>query len=330
MESSEFTSNELLVRLETIISLAIEKANGNTKPIKPGHRVPFHWPPHAISHDYHVAASAFNEKHVIQFRGVALECLIARTPFGIFGRVVDLWNEAKADSAEQVLAMLKEGVTPWFDRYDTITDCLGREERFTGHLSSLGYDDLIALLFCPDRDVAHNALIEIEKHASTGIFAPALIRILDEDQHPYRRIAHWCALDLLEDISAFAPTEQEQSQVIRAIKDLIWRAEDDYARAIFKAGVVLGGHICSHESADALLECFKAPSRIGRRSAIHASFHLAEWLPSRRNDIVNRLNEASRIDPDEQLRQFAAAMARDVKAGAADHVDEPIFLEELA
>lgn len=330
MEANPVTPQDLVAKLEDFIKSGVEKANGETKPIKPGHRYPFHWPPHAISHDYHVDAASFNEIHTVGHRGVNLTCKIARTPFGIFGRVEDIWNEAKAETVEKVLEELVAGTNPWFDRFDDITNCLGRTERFTGSIAELPYHELIFLLYCPNRDVAHQALVEIEKQASTGLFAPALIRILDDDKHPHRRIAHWCALDLFEDVAAFAPQEEDQSHVIRAIKDLIWRAEDDYARAIFKAGVVLGGHICSHESADALLSCFKAPSRIGRRSAIHASFHLAEWLPSRKNDIINRLNEVSRSDSDAALRQFAECMARDVRSGAVEHVDEPIFPDEIS
>src|SRR5690606_31653007 len=125
-----------------------------------------------------------------------------------------------------------------FDRMDAITDCLGRDTRYHGHLDDLPPDDLIILLYCPDRDISYHALVEIEKHASSGLFTPALVRILDDNEHPYRRAAQWCALDIFEDIGAFCRTEEEQARVIKAIRDLIWRAEDDYARAIFKAGVV--------------------------------------------------------------------------------------------
>lgn len=330
MASEDLKPSNLVDRLDGFISQAVKQFGGDTTPIKPGHRIAFHWPPHAVSHDYHVDASSFNERHEVEFRGETLVCFVARTPYGVFGRVDDRWNEARGETVEQVLEALKIGVSPWFDRMDAITACLGRSERYHGFLTDLPSDDLVVLLYCPDRDVAQHALVEIEKRASTGIFTEALIRILNDDQHPHRRIAQWCALDIFEDISAFARTEADQIKVIRAIRDLIWRAEDDYARTIFKAGVVLGGHICSHAAADALLECLRAPSKVGRRSAIHACFHLAEWLPSRRNDIVMRLNACSRTDEDPLLRDFAACIAHDIASGASEHVDEPTFTEEAS
>lgn len=326
--TSPLTSQDLVRRVENLIHAAVEAAGGNTTPNKPDHRIPFHWPPHAVSHDYHVDASSFQEKHQVEFRGETLHCTLARTPFGIFGRVEGHWNEAKGDTVDQVLKELTVGVTPWFDRMDTITACLGREERYHGHLDDLAPDDLVALLYCPNRDVSYHAIVEIEKHASTGLFTDALIRILEDDQHPNRRIAQWCALDMFEDIGSFCQTEQDQLRVIQAIRDLVWRAEDDYARTIFKAGVVLGGHISSNPSAEALFDCLKAPSKIGRRSAVHACFHLAEWLPSRSNDIVARLREVSRNDPDPQIRDFAHYIADDIANEAEEHVDEPEFHDE--
>lgn len=324
------TSQDVVERLESFIQAAVDKAGGDTTPIKPGHRVVFHWPPHAVSHDFHVDADSFHEHREVEFRGETLVCALARTPFGIFGRVEGHWNEARGETVDQVLQELTVGVSPWFDRMDAITATLGRSTRYHGHLNDLPPDDLVVLLFCPDRDVAHHALVEIEKHASTGIFTPALIEILNDERHPQRRSAQWCALDMFEDINAFAPEPKLQTKVIQAIKNLIWRAEDDYARTVFKAGVVLGGHICTNESADALLECLKSPSRIGRRSAVHASFHLAEWLPSRSLEIVKRLRDVARTDPDAHIRDFSEYIAHDIEDGALEHVDEPLFPGESA
>lgn len=329
-ESDELKPADLVARVESVIESSVAGSGGNFVPVNPGHRIVFHWPPHAVSHDYHVDAESFVEEHSIEVRGEKLLVKIARTPFGIFGRVEDLWNEARGETINQVLRECSDGVLPWFDRMDAITATLGREERYHGFLDDLAGDDLVALLYCPIRDVAHHAMVEIEKRASTGLFTDALVTILRDQRHPYRRIAQWCVLDMFEDISAFAKSVEEEKVIIAAIHDLIWRSEDDFARTTYKAGVVLGGHISTNEAADALLDCISGPNKVGRRSAMHAVFHLVEWLPQRRNDVVERLRRAAREDSDAQLRDFAAYMADDVESGAAEHVDEPVFPEEMA
>lgn len=321
------TGEDILARLEAFIQAGAKNHVG-PNPVKPGHRVVFHWPPHAVSHDYHVDAASFHEKHEVQYRGETLHCTLARTPFGIFGRVEDRWNEARGESVDDVLRELTKGVAPWFDRMDAITQTLDRETRYHGHLDDLPPQDLIVLLYCPDRDVAHHAMVEIEKHASTGLFTPALLRILRDDRHPHRRSAQWCALDMLEDISAFCPAPDDQLPIIDAVKDLIITAQEDYARTVFKAGVVLGGHISTDPAADALLACLDAPHRVGRRSAVHACFHLAEWLPSRAPELVRKLRTRAQIEPDPQLRDFAAWIADDIESGAEEHVTEPTFPDE--
>jgi hypothetical protein len=112
------------------------------------------------------------------------------------------------------------------------------------------------------------------------------------------------------------------------MRDLIWDAEDDYARTIYKAGVVLGGHIPHAFGGPTLLECLHAPSKIGRRSAIHGLFHVVEWIPEMREQVVQALNTLSIQDPEPALREFAALLAQDIANGTYDHIEEPIFEDE--
>jgi hypothetical protein len=113
------------------------------------------------------------------------------------------------------------------------------------------------------------------------------------------------------------------------MRDLIWNAEDDYARTIYKAGVVLGGHIPEKHGGPTLLECLNAPSKIGRRSAIHGLFHVVEWIPGMKDEVVARLQEAAQREPEPELKEFARLMSRDIAHGEYDHIAEPIFAEEL-
>ncbi|MFX8988315.1 hypothetical protein ABTN23_19740, partial [Acinetobacter baumannii] len=71
----------------------------------------------------------------------------------------------------------------------------------------------------------------------------ALLEILRDREHPMRRIAQWCVLDLFEDLPSYFPDDEGQKQAVDAMSGLLWDAEDDYARTVFKAGVVLGGHV---------------------------------------------------------------------------------------
>lgn len=94
--------------------------------------------------------------------------------------------------------------------------------------------------------------------------------------------------------SATLPRLPEREEAaVKAIRDLIWDAEDDYARTIYKAGVVIGGHLSEKYGAPVLLECLKCPSKFGRRSAIHGLFHVVEWVPAQRNDIVAAIRAAA-------------------------------------
>lgn len=295
------------------------------KALDPGHRKPFHWPPPPVSAQYHVLKSDWTGMARLHRGTESFEVLVAKTAYGVFGRCDELWCEARGDTQEQMLQHLEAVCRPLFRRQEAINAVLGRKGRFTGHVSDLGPADWVKLLYCPDREVGHEAATLIEEHASTGLFGEALVTILRDCCHPYRRAAQWCVLDIFEDLPSHFPTEELQKAPISAIRDLIWTAEDDYARAVYKAGVVLGGHICTEPAARALMECVFAPSEIGRRSAIHASFHLAEWLPEWRLPIVETLQRAAESDSNVSLREYAAEMARDIHSGAIEHVIEPLF-----
>jgi len=91
---------------------------------------------------------------------------------------------------------------------------------------------------------------------------------------------------------------------------------------------VLGGHIPDRNGASTLLDCLSAPSKIGRRSAIHGLFHAVEWIPGIRNNVVDALQSAAANDPDPLLREFSAHMAADIENGAMEHRREPVFADE--
>lgn len=322
------SSQEILHGLEAYIAAAASQSQ-DSKPIKPSHRKPFHWPPHPVSKDYHVLSSDWTGKATLDAFGEVFEVDIARTAQGVFGRIEKIWNEARGESVEEVLDLLKTGAQPYFDRQQSIGATLGTPGRYVGRVSDLESLDLVKLLYCPDRDVAHEAQLTIETHASSGIYSAALVRILLDDAHPHRRIAQWCVLDMFEDLPSFCPDSVSQEAAVEAIRKLIMDATDDYARTIYKAGVVLGGHVCTPAAAEALIDCTGAPSKFGRRSAIHAVFHLAEWMPEYRDRIVATLEECSKSDAEQVLREFAASMARDVRVKAFDHMTEPAFPEEV-
>lgn len=320
--------NTIVDELKAYIQTSVHLNGGSTAPIAPGHRVPFHWPPHPISKDFHVLQSDWSGRASLTLHGEHFDVDVARTAQGIFGRLDRIWNEAKAPTVEQVLEQLKVGSAPYFERQFDIGRTLGLPGRFTSVFKELSPIDYLKLLYCPNRDVAHSAQLQIESHASSNLFGSALIAILEDNTHPHRRSAQWCVLDMFEDLPSFCREKELQNKAIEAIRSLIWNAEDDYARTIYKAGVVLGGHICTHHAAECLLECVLAPSKFGRRSAIHAVFHLAEWMPEHRERVTETLELAAREDSEVLLRDFASSMERDVKARANDHMAEPKFPEE--
>lgn len=322
------TAEAIVDELKKFIDDAVVAAGDKTSPINPGHRVPFHWPPHPVSADYHVLASDWTGRASFDAHGESFEVLVAKTPQGVFGRCEKFWNEAKADTQDEMLVLLKEGTEPVFKRQFAIGETIGIKGRYDGSLHDLKPADLVKLLYCSDRDVAHEAHTLIETRASSGLYSGALREILLDRRHRARRIAQWCVLDMLEDLPAFFHDAEGQREAVEAVCDLIWEAEDDFARTIYKAGVVLGGHICTEPAADALIACIDAPSKVGRRSAIHAVFHLAEWMPARKGQILTALRNAAANDDEPQLREFAQSMVNDIEAGDIDHKTEPLFADE--
>lgn len=324
------TEQSIIADLDAFIEAEMARSAGSTAPVKPAHRVPFHWPPHPVSLDYHVLPSDWTSKAKFSAYGEEFEVTVAKTPFGVFGRADKFWNEARGETEHEMLENLRESTEPLFRRQFAVAKALGREGRFDCLIRKLGPSDLVRLLYCEDRDVSSEARVEIEKQASLGVFLPALVRILRDDRHPHRRSAQWCVLDMFEDLPAFARTEDDQRLTIDAIHDLMWSAEDDYARTIYKAGVVLGGHICTNAAAKALISCIGAPSKYGRRSAMHAVFHLVEWMPERRGEVVEALRRQIEGEPEPSLKTFAECMAADIARESNEHVTEPLFAEEIA
>ena len=322
------TSVAIVDELKKFISDGLAAAGGDATPQKPSHRVPFHWPPHPVSADYHVLPSDWTSRAQLEAHGETFDVQVAKTSLGVFGRCERLWNEARGDTLEEMLENLLSECEPYFRRQFLIGETIGRSGRYDGLLQDLGPIELLRLLYCTDRDVAHEAHTIIETRASSGLCSDALVEILRDKSHPARRIAQWCVLDMFEDLPAFFRDTSGQNRAVDAIKGLMWDAEDDYARTIYKAGVVLGGHVCTGPAADALVECVSAPSKAGRRSAIHAVFHLNEWMPPRRGQILTKLRNAAVTDPEPLLREFASCMCRDIESGASEHVTEPLFPDE--
>jgi hypothetical protein len=325
---SEHADSALVEELRAFIEDSVAKAGGSTAAVDPGHRVPFHWPPHPISHSFHVLASDWRGKGKVEIHGEVFPVRIARTQHGVFGRIDGLWMEGKGETDEQMYEALRKTAEPLFARQFSIAETLGLQGRFAGSIRDLPDVDLLKLLYCRDRDVAHEAQVAIELHASAGIFGPPLIEVLTDRRHPNRRSAQWCVLDLFEDIQSFCRATDEEARAVAAMRDLLWDAEDDYARTIYKAGVVLGGHIPDRHGGPVLLECLHAPSRIGRRSAIHGLFHVVEWHPQSRVSVIKALEEVAAHDEEPVLREYAALMARDIASGQLDHVGEPLFGDE--
>lgn len=326
-QSQSPARDPLVAQLRAYSSEAASAA-GSAAAVRPAHRAPFHWPPQSVAAQFHVGAGDWKERIEFEQGGEVFSATVAVTPFGVFGRSDLYWNDARGETQEAMLKSLKRGLEPLLARQRAIAASLGLSGRYETPIRLLSPLDLMKLLYCPDRDVAAEAQKLIETHASQGQFTEGLIEILRDSEHPHRRSAQWCVLDMFEDLPAFARKPGQAEEAVDAIRQLIWTAEDDYARTVYKAGVVLGGHICTNPAADALISCIHAPHRIGRRSAMHAVFHLAEWMPERRGQIVAELTLASQQEPDPLLRSFAAHMAEDVSAGSVDHVPEPAFPED--
>lgn len=318
----------LVTELLAAIERAVAANGGSTQARKPAHRVPFHWPPHPVSYSYHVLASDWSGKASFEAYDESFEVTVARTPYGVFGRCEGIWHEDRGDTEEEMLQNLRASSEPLFQRQLAIGRALERSGRFKGHIRDLDAIDQLKVLYCEDRDAANEARVEIERKASDHVYMPGLLTILNDRRHPNRASAQWCVLDLFEALPTFVKDPDDERQAVEAMKALIWDAEDDYARSVYKAGVVLGGHIPYTFGGPILLECLRAPSRIGRRSAIHGLFHVVEWVPAMLDQVLEALGEVAKTDPEPALRAYAAAMAEDIAHGNTDHVTEPIFPEE--
>jgi hypothetical protein len=319
---------ELADELKRYIARSVQAHGGCTAAVNPGDRIPFSWPPHPESYYFHVAASEWRDCEPCEISGEQFAMQIADTSAGLFGRLPQLWYEARAIDRDQLCTKLIEGVQPLLERQRLIGQVLERPGRFAGRISELSPLELLKLLYSPDRDVTNDARREIETRASVGLYFPALIAVLADSTHPYRRSAQWAALDLFEDLGSFARNEQDWKIAVDHIRELIWNAQDDYARAIYKAGVVLGGHMPYWHGARALVDCLKAPSRIGRRSAIHGMYHLAEWAPEHRERILDHLAGVVSHDPEPVLRQYAAVMSQDIIRADTVHAEDVEFPHE--
>jgi hypothetical protein len=326
-EEPPFDSEVLAQELRAFIASEAIRY-GSTTAIKPPHRVKFAWPPHPVSYEYHVLASDWASKTSFEAHGETFEVEVAKTPFGVFGRAPIIWHEARGDDEESMLQELISSSKPLFDRQLTIARTLGKTGLYSGELRALPALDRMKLFYCEDRDVANSVHQIIETSKFRKAYFPALCEILNDRTHPWRRSAQWCVLDLFEDLPSFVSSENEGIVAVQAMKGLLWDAEDDYARAIYKAGVVLGGHIPHRHGGEALIECLSAPSRVGRRSAIHGLFHVCEWVPELASRVTTTLRSQGQNDPDPQLRVFAFAIADDIEVGGVDHTSEPVFAFE--
>ncbi|HLO97344.1 MAG TPA: hypothetical protein VK171_02010, partial [Fimbriimonas sp.] len=74
-----FDSTEVLEGLLAFCKEAAEKY-GTSVAVRPPHRRPFHWPPHSVSHRYHVIKSDWTGKTVLEENGESFEVIVAKTP----------------------------------------------------------------------------------------------------------------------------------------------------------------------------------------------------------------------------------------------------------
>jgi hypothetical protein len=303
----------------------LDASNDGAPLVKPGHRIKLRWPPHPVSYAYHVMNSDWRGSAVLETHGERLPVQVARTPHGVFGRCEPIWLEARGKDEAEMLERMRTDAEPYFLKMLSINAMLERPGRFTRRMADLAPLDLLKLLFTPDRDIADDAQIEIEKHGSSHLYTQALIEILRNRTEPYRRSAQWCVLDLFEELPTYCRDTAQEKEAVAAIKELIWDAEDDYARTIFKAGVVIGGHLSDEYGGPVLLECLDAPSKIGRRSAIHGLFHVVEWVPEMRETVVTALLDHAGKESEPLLAEFSRGLAHDIEESSYEHVEEPKF-----
>jgi hypothetical protein len=324
------TQEEILRSLEEFLAEEERRNRGPQPALDPGHRRQFLWPRPSIAAQYNVKPEQYTREVRLELHGEAFPVLVAETPFGVFGKCEPLWAEAKGSDEEAMLANLKKELEPLFERQFAISRTLGLARRYDGAISDLTPPQLIRLLFCADRDVAHQAMYQIEARARTIPYGQALVRIIADRSHPYRRTAQWCALDVFEDLLNIFPDPADQRHAIHAIGEFMMTAEDDYARAVFKAGDVLGDHVATEEAGETLLRVIReGASPFGRRSAVHGLIHLCEWLPQFKPRAFEALQQMSEQDPEPVLRAYAAATIEDIRTGVP-HGPEPTLPQEAA
>src|SRR5688500_12153691 len=110
------TDSTLVDGLRAFLAEACSKHKGPCKAIDPGHRVTFHWPPHPISHSFHILASDWRGKGRVEIHGEVFPVRVARTQHGSFGRIDSLWIEGRGDTEEAMYAALKKVAEPLFAR----------------------------------------------------------------------------------------------------------------------------------------------------------------------------------------------------------------------
>ncbi|GIV01564.1 MAG: hypothetical protein KatS3mg015_0394 [Fimbriimonadales bacterium] len=324
------TQEEILQSLEQFLAEEERRNRGPQPALNPGHRRQFLWPKPSIAAQYNVKPEQFTREVRLEIHGEAFPVLVAETPFGVFGKCEPLWAEAKGSDEEAMIANLKKELEPLFERQFAISRTLGLPRRYDGAISDLEPPQLVRLLFCTDRDVAHQAMYQIESRARTVPYGPALIRVIEDRSHPYRRTAQWCALDVFEDLLNIFPERSDQQRAVDAICEFMMTAEDDYARAVFKAGDVLGDHVATEMAGEGLLRVLEeGESPFGRRSAVHGLIHLCEWLPEFRPRALAALERVSEKDPEPILRDYAAATMEDIRTGVP-HGPEPTLPQEAA
>lgn len=326
--TSPLDPERLEADLQAFVAALRRARGGDAASLDPGHRVPFRWPPSSVLHRFPVRDEDARRVVEVEVLAESFRVEIVLTPTVIIARCASLWVDAKGETVEEALDELRERAEPLLRRQTRIAQMLGRPGRYTGPVSELSPLDHLKLLYCEDRDIGHEAQLAIETLHERRTLFPALLSILRDRSHPYRRAAQWAVLDLFEDLPSFCDSRVEELRAVAAMKGLLWDAEDDYCRTVYKAGVVLGGQVPLSEGGDALLECLRSPSRIGRRSAVHGLFHVVEWQPERRGEVVGALRRTAEHDEEPVLRAYAEAMARDIEAERLDHIVEPTFDDE--
>lgn len=181
-----------------------------------------------------------------------------------------------------MLQNLRDAAEPLFQRQLVIAETLHQEGRFTGQIRDLPLEDLLKLLYCRDRDVANDARIR-SKPTRAWAFCAALIEVLNDRRHPYRRSAQWCVLDLFEDLISFCAWNPSISTGRRGPCAISYGRRKMTTRAQPSRRASCSVDTCRIVPAAPLpIQCLQAPSAIGRRSAIHGLFHVVEWHPESR------------------------------------------------